>query len=116
MRLARDDIYLQGFFRLVNAENDGVPLGGYVSNGTFEAFNSSVEHELSAGQWVRVELRNIDWTAREYDLYIDCVRVAEGIALNDDSGDNIDRLELFNNNRYPSSGTPTVWYDEITFR
>jgi hypothetical protein len=76
--------------------------------------NAESASEL-ANQWVRVELRNIDWSSRTYDLYINCVRLAEGIGLPAGLGDTIDRIDVYN---YPfaTDADSIAWYDDILIK
>lgn len=89
----------------------------FVYNGYARGGNSNAASEQpdKAGKWVRVELRDIDWTARTYDLYVDCQRVTEGVPLPAGFGDSIDRINLFNATLAPDDYT-VAWYDDILIK
>jgi len=76
--------------------------------------NAQTASEL-ANQWVRIELRNIDWNTRTYDLYVNCTRLAEGIGLPAGLGDTVDRIDVYN---YPfaSDANTIAWYDDILIK
>jgi hypothetical protein len=85
---------------------------GYARGGNS---NAASQNPDKVGKWVRIELRNIDWTTRTLDLYVDCQRVTEGIPLPAGFGDNVDRLNLFNATLEPDANT-VAWYDDILIK
>jgi hypothetical protein len=107
-----------GYFVLTNTTNNASIAGTLVDWDTVTAFNSSAASTLTAEQWVQVEMRNIDWNTRLYDLYVDCKRVAEGITLGRDAGDTVDRLDLFNWQQKDADTDPdyTAWFDDIVIK
>lgn len=70
-------------------------------------FTTSYYHAQTDGQWYHVELRNIDWTARSYDLYIDDVLTVAGALMYSTQVNAIDFV-YFNNNSFATSGLDAV--------
>jgi hypothetical protein len=66
----------------------------------------------SANTWYHFELRNINWTARTYDYYINGVLTKAGATLLG-TGNSISRLDLYHYHYSPST---TGYWDEIEFR
>jgi hypothetical protein len=69
-------------------------------------------------QWVRIQLREIDWTRRTYDLYVtrpgndaDCTRVASDVLFERVSGDGIQLLELSS-----FAEASVIWFDDIVIK
>jgi hypothetical protein len=91
--------------------------GTFVYNGYFRGVNSNAASETdeNEGKWLRVELRNIDWNTRTFDLYLDCKRITEGIALPAGLGDTIDRIDLYNYAETADANT-IAWYDDILIK
>jgi hypothetical protein len=85
---------------------------GYAQAGNSNA--SSVEPD-KAERWLRIELRNVDWSTRTYDLYVDCQRITEGIPLPAGFGDSVDRINLFNYAATPDANT-VAWYDDVLIK
>lgn len=109
-----------GFFVLEHEALNPGPydeiLGTHVYNGYLSALSSNASSEQQiAGQWIKVELRNIDWQARTYDLYVNCERVAEAIALPYGAGDQVDLIDLFNWTEAANEAT-VAWYDDILIK
>jgi len=65
----------------------------YASFGELGAGGSELGHEIAPDSWVQVQLRDIDWQRRTFDLYFDCKRVADDIAM---QGEQLSRLVLYN--------------------
>jgi hypothetical protein len=111
---------LLGYLLLENAAADAEEFqwlaGTSFEDGVLSVLESNAEtsNDLT-NQWVRVELRNIDWTTRTYDLYIDCVRLAEGIGLPAGLGDSIDRIDVYNY-PYATDANTIAWYDDILIK
>lgn len=99
---------------------DEVLAGVGFYNGYVNASNANLNIARPEGQelraqkdvWMRVELRNIDWTTRTYDLYLDCKRVAEGIAL----GAGADVSELLLNNWNAGDDTRASYFDDLLIK
>jgi hypothetical protein len=89
----------------------------YIYNGYARGGNSNAASKDpdKVGKWLRIELRNIDWTTRTFDLYVDCQRITEGIPLPAGFGDNVDRINLFNATLEPDENT-VAWYDDILIK
>lgn len=93
-----------GSFLLRSSSDDGDALAGtYFSDGYLSALNAGLGRpysgdypQVAVNTWLRIELRNIDWTTRTYDLYVDCKRKAEGVSLPLGVGDDISVLWLKN--------------------
>jgi hypothetical protein len=66
-------------------------------------------------RWVTVEMRNIDWQTRTYDLYVDCTRVTEAIHLPEGRGERVDLLDLYNYASTPNANT-VAWVDDILIK
>jgi hypothetical protein len=100
-----------------NAEEFQWLAGTSFDQGTLSVLESNAEsvNEL-ADQWVRVELRNIDWSTRTYDLYVDCVRLAEGVGLPAGMGDSIDRIDVYNLPIVDPDAETIAWYDDILIK
>jgi len=101
VKIATNVAVSEGIFRLSNEKADADTYtslaGTYFRNDYLWAIDSyaAVEDPLP-DQWVHVELRNMDWATRTYDLYVDCTRIAESIAMPAQGGDSMDRLDLYN--------------------
>lgn len=115
MKLETVDTRFTGYF-VFKSDASNSSLGGVVAQyDSLTAFEGRVEVPVTPGKWLHIELRNIDWSERTFDLYVDCVRAAEDLPIPSDVGDAIDRLDLFNNLR-DTTATPAVWFDEIVIR
>jgi hypothetical protein len=66
-----------------------------VYHGTFYSEQESTRLSVTTN-WVRVQLRNIDWATRTYDLYVDCQRVARQISFSYSDEDALVSLYLSN--------------------
>ena len=66
---------------------------------------------IKPNDWVRVQMRDFDWQAFTYDLYVDCERVADDIPLDPLQGTDLSLISLYNIN----SGA-TSWFDEIVIK
>ncbi len=83
----------------------------YVTSGQMR-FVSSVTYVHSAttlNQWMHVELRNINWTARTFDIYVNNALMYMSFPFRTTSQNTISRLHLYNFN----TGTLGRW-DNIT--
>jgi hypothetical protein len=71
--------------------------------------SGSVTQSYSANTWYHLEIRNINWTTRTFDYYVD--GVVRGVALSfSGSGTVVGRLDL-----YVASAYAIGYFDEITF-
>jgi hypothetical protein len=99
----------EAYTRLVNG-TDVIVYTYFVSGrlyaiyGTGGAFSAVT---AAADTWYHVELRNVDWTARSFDFYVDGTSVATARPFSG-SATAIGRIELYN-------GAPTIasYWDEI---
>ena len=89
-------------------------LGAYVNNGRVEAEDSNARTPTGtyARKWVTVEMRNVDWSERTYDFYVDCVRVAEAVGIPAGLGDTMDLLDVYNIGGSVDADTVS-WIDDI---
>lgn len=115
MKLETVEEHWTGYLAFKNSSTEASLGGVLVAYDSLTAFEGRVSVPITANTWVRIEMRNIDWTKRSYDLYVDCARVAESLPLGFDAGDDIDRLDLFNN-LHDTSAEPSVWFDEIVIK
>jgi hypothetical protein len=70
--------------------------GIYLNVNGIQTEHTTVEAATGgANGWVRVQLRNIDWSRRSYDLYVDCKRVADDLPLAPEAGDDLRQLDLY---------------------
>jgi hypothetical protein len=68
-------------------------------------------HDVEKDTWIHVELRDFDWVARTYDLYVDCERVANDLEMTIIGSDSLNQIELFN-----FTSTAVSWFDEIVIK
>jgi hypothetical protein len=85
---------------------------GYLSS--LESLAASDDPQFNV--WVKVEFRNIDWAKRTSDLYLNCQRLAEGVAIPLGYGDSIDLLDLFNYPVTAANDKTVAWYDDIVIK
>ena len=83
----------------------------YSDYGALSTFESRVAAPITPNDWVRVQMRDFDWQAFTYDLYVDCERVADDIPLDPLQGTDLSLISLYNIN----SGA-TSWFDEIVIK
>ncbi|MDB4977810.1 MAG: hypothetical protein JWN48_6151, partial [Myxococcaceae bacterium] len=89
---------------------DGVYLNGKGIN----THESTVALAVDAGTWARIQLRDIDWTRRSYDLYVNCMRVADDIQFEPEAGDSLSRIDLFVGSR---QSVPTdAFFDDLLIK
>lgn len=66
---------------------------------------------LPSGQWNHVEVRNIDYTTRTYDVYLNGTSVATGVVFDSWQANEIERVDIAN---YSSS--VSIAYDAISLK
>jgi len=102
-----------GFFALSSGEydfavsyfkEDGRLVLGYSTYGYAVVF---VAIPYQAMVWYHIELRNVDWTAKTFDYYVNDTLIRAAAPFGADSPDGIVSLSLL-------AGAPTYW-DEILF-
>ncbi len=87
-------------------------LGLEVYYGSLRIFGSSTYNvTLPTGSWNTVEVRNIDYTTRTCDVYLNGTAVVTGLGFNYYLSNEIDRIDIAN---YNSSAS--VAYDEIILK
>jgi hypothetical protein len=72
--------------------------------------NTTVFATYVASRWYNIELRNINWTARTFDVYVDGVLLRASLGMRG-TGTSISRLDLYN-----YSGVGTAYWDHIEFQ
>ena len=80
--------------------------GGHFETNPQSGGDSSVPYV--AKQWHLVEIRNIDWTTRRYDFWVNGNLVKASIPLAQGTGTEVTRLHLYN-----EIGEGEAWWDEI---
>ena len=83
----------------------------YFLNGNQIRFvsSSTVNYTCSSNLWYNIELRNINWTAHTFDIYINNVLFQTSFPFRSNTQNDLSRLHLYNFN----SGTFGYW-DNIT--
>jgi hypothetical protein len=61
-------------------------------------------------QWYHIELRNIDWDTKQFDVYLDDVELGTDLGFKDPAVTSLDRIDLLN-----PDATAIAGYDEILF-
>jgi hypothetical protein len=93
--------------------SDGIAFSYFKEDGTlvllYETPASSVAIPYAANAWYHIELRNLDWTAKRFDYYVNGALVRAAAPFRASSGTAIRRLDLFN------MTSATVYWDQITF-
>jgi hypothetical protein len=98
-----------GYTRLVNG-TDVVFYSYFTSSYLYLIYGGTTNYSTvaaTATTWYHVELRNIDWTARTFDLYVNGVSVAPARPFSGTST-SVGRVELFS-----STISYTAYWDEI---
>jgi hypothetical protein len=72
-------------------------------------FASSVAIPYAANAWYHIELRNLDWTAKRFDYYVNGALIRAAAPFRASSATAVRRLDLFN------MTSATVYWDQITF-
>jgi hypothetical protein len=103
-----------GFTRFVNASGATPDILFYTYFGPNVFFNYAAGYDstsLTVGTWYHIELRNIDWTARSFDLYVNGVALLTGVKFMGTST-SITRIELYNT-EYSSTTSYSAYWDEF---
>lgn len=79
---------------------------GFWHQTEFPAGNASVP--CTAGQWYRIECRDIDWSSRTFDYYVDGELIERDIRFNSSNVAYVDRLDLYN-----FSEETSAWWDDL---
>jgi hypothetical protein len=64
----------------------------------------------SANTWHRIEIRNIDWSAKTLDFWTDGVEYATGVPFRNAAISSVNQMSLFNYN------SAQAWWDEILWQ
>ncbi|MEW6470233.1 MAG: T9SS type A sorting domain-containing protein [Bacteroidota bacterium] len=88
--------------------NNGI-LFCYITTGGFLRFFSSTgyNHPISANTWYHVEARNLNWTARTMDIYVNNALILSAWPFRSATTTAVDRLFIYNLNSSTSN------YDQI---
>jgi hypothetical protein len=78
---------------------------------TIDTYHSHVHVPIIRDEWMHIQLRDIDWDERTYDLYVECDRVADDVPFWSDSAPNVH--SLFLRNLYP---TDSAHFDQVVFK
>jgi hypothetical protein len=70
----------------------------------------SVAIPFATNQWYHIELRNVDWTAKTFDYYVNDTQVGTAIPFQDAGATSIGRLNLA-----ADAKVMTGYWDQITF-
>lgn len=90
--------------------NNGIVFSYFTSSGTLRFYNNTANWEMSttANTWYHVELMNINFTTKTFDLYINSVLVQSGYAFRSTGSTSVDQIHLYN---YDTGSTG--YYDEV---
>jgi hypothetical protein len=91
------------------AADNGVIFCYFNAASGLRFFNTGgYNHPIVANTWYHVEARNINWTSRTSDIYVNNVLILPGWAFRSGTATTIDRVHMF------SLSAATAEYDEIT--
>ncbi len=66
----------------------------------------------TSGQWHHIELRNIDWTARTFDLYVDNTLLVTGAGMQNNTISDVNFMYLANSN-FSTSGLDGIRFNGV---
>jgi hypothetical protein len=90
--------------------NNGIVFS-YFNGGDLRFYNNTQwNYAITMNTWYHVEMRNINWTSKTFDLWINGVLWQAGFAFRSTSSTNVDRVFLYN---LTSPGSPGAGYDVI---
>ena len=92
------------------SSNNGIMFMYNTGSNTFRFYNGAAnyEHATVLNTWYHVEMMNINFTTKTFDLWVDGVLVAPGYAFRSTASTNISQLNLYN-----LGGNSNGYYDEI---
>lgn len=91
----------------INTDN-GILFCYFNATSSLRFFNTSgYNHPITANTWYHIEARNVNWTTRTMDIWIDNVLILTGWAFRSTTAIDVDRVHLF------SLSAAEVRYDEI---
>lgn len=96
-----------GYFVLgdANINSDNGILFAYCNSGSSLRFfgTTGYNHPMTANTWYHVEAKNINWTNRNMDIYVNGVLILPGWPFRSPTATSMDRLCIFNLNSATSS-------------
>jgi hypothetical protein len=88
--------------------DNGILYSYFTSTGQLRFTNSGTfDYPIAMGTWYHVEAMNIDWGARNLDLYINGTLVQSNWAFPSATCNAVDRIHIFN------TSNATAYYDEM---
>ncbi|MEZ4961033.1 MAG: MopE-related protein [Saprospiraceae bacterium] len=89
--------------------NFGILFSFFSSANTLRFINSSfLEIPVSLNTWYHIEIKNIDWTAKNFDIYVNGDLKATDFAFRSTASDHVSNIYLYNYN-----ANATALYDDI---
>ena len=89
--------------------NNGIIFFYFTSSGNFRFFNGGgLNIPVAADSWYKIELKDLDWTNRHFDIYIDDILIQSDFAFRA-SSNNVSEVHLYN----LSSSSQIGQYDSI---
>ncbi|MDB4973224.1 MAG: hypothetical protein JWN48_1565 [Myxococcaceae bacterium] len=97
------------YFQLTGSEaaHDGV----YLTSSSVQTTTTKLNSTVPDHSWVRIQLRNIDWTKRTYDLYVNCERVESDVLFTPEAGEDLRALDVYI--RYTGTDTVPAFLDDV---
>ncbi|MCK6641937.1 MAG: SprB repeat-containing protein, partial [Bacteroidia bacterium] len=90
------------------ATDNGIIFCYFNASSQLRFFNTAgYNHPITANTWYHIEARNMNWTSRTCDIYIDNVLILTSWAFRSTTAANIDRIHCF------SLNAATANYDEF---
>jgi len=78
------------------ATDNGIIFCYFNATSQLRFFNTAgYNHPITANTWYHVEARNMNWTTRTCDIYVDNVLILAGWAFRSTTATNIDRIHCF---------------------
>lgn len=88
------------------ANDNGIIFCYFNTTSSLRFFNTGgYNHPITANTWYHVEARNMNWTTRTSDIYVDNVLILPGWAFRSTTATSVDRVHLF------SLSASTAQYD-----
>ena len=90
--------YENTIFRISQTGGSGIAVENWMESGGFYS-SSSASHlvNLSQTQWHFVEVKNIDWQAKRYDVYVNGTLERAGAYFRQNATNSVSRIDLWNN-------------------
>lgn len=102
-----------GYFVIGDANtttNFGIYFGYFSNNGNIRIVSNAsaiYQQPYTVNTWYKIELRNIDWATKTYDIYINNVLGQANFPFRTQSSNDVDRIYLYN------LASMTASYDEV---